>query len=243
MRCLRFDLHKNFLFYIDGELNEAKTKQLEDHLLDCNSCRAQVTRLRDGQRLIAKLSRRKPQTDGWDNLAAALNHSSDARLPILPKRRFAIRREWLLSPWAAVGILAVMVIALSLALILNEREPREIYATNIFEQVDRDEFHPVDIAQMEHNKAPHVVAEGYVSEVKISDEDGDLMFKLVKDIGRPSPFIICEIISPINLEPPVVGSRVRVYGVSRYDAEEGREWYEVHPVLNIEALDTHQRNY
>ena len=75
-----------------------------------------------------------------------------------------------------------------------------------------------------------------------SDEkDGDLKFKLVEDIAQPSPFIVCEIISPIKIDAPVVGSRVRVYGVSRYDAEVGREWYEVHPVLNIEAVNTTKR--
>ncbi|MEW6125880.1 MAG: zf-HC2 domain-containing protein [Acidobacteriota bacterium] len=243
MRCLRFDIHKNFPFYIDDELNPAKTKQLEDHLLDCNWCRAQVARLRDGQRFAAKLARRQPPRDNWAAIAAALDNQSAGTPAGLPKRRFTIRREFFLSPWFAVIILALMVVGLSLALIIQAREPQEIYAARIFGQFDRDEYHPVNISEMESNKASHVVAEGYVSEVKISPEDGDLVFKLVEDIERPSPFIVCEIISPIHLEPPTVGSRVRVYGVSRYDAEEGREWYEVHPVLNIEALDTHKRKF
>ena len=84
---------------------------------------------------------------------------------------------------------------------------------------------------------PHIVAEGYVSDVHVSDEgDGDLAFKLVEKMGESAPFIYCEIINPINIEPPTVGSHVRVYGVSRYDAEAGHNWYEVHPVLNIEAV-------
>ncbi|MEK6406526.1 MAG: hypothetical protein AABN34_06145 [Acidobacteriota bacterium] len=33
-----------------------------------------------------------------------------------------------------------------------------------------------------------------------------------------------------------VGSRVRVYGVSRYDSQDNHNWYEVHPVLNIELV-------
>jgi len=80
------------------------------------------------------------------------------------------------------------------------------------------------------------MTEGYVSEVRLSDEDGDLTFKLVDELGRPGPFIICEIIDPIKLAAPSVGSRVRVYGVSRYDGQAGRNWYEVHPVLNSEVL-------
>jgi len=89
---------------------------------------------------------------------------------------------------------------------------------------------------MEHTTKPHVVTEGYVSEVRINDEDGDLMFKLVDDLQRMDQFVVCEIIDPIRLEPPKVGSRVRVYGVSRYDNQENHNWYEVHPVLNIEEV-------
>ena len=70
----------------------------------------------------------------------------------------------------------------------------------------------------------------------MDEEDGDLMFKLVEDVSQPQPFIICEIINPINFAPPTVGSRVKVYGVSRYDADEGRHWHEVHPVLALEKV-------
>jgi hypothetical protein len=102
--------------------------------------------------------------------------------------------------------------------------------------LDLGEFQTVNISDIEQNNKPHVVAEGYVSEVRKNDEDGDLSFKLVDDLGRPGPFIICEIIDPIKLEPPSVGSRVRVYGVSRYDGQADHNWYEVHPVLNIEVV-------
>jgi hypothetical protein len=94
----------------------------------------------------------------------------------------------------------------------------------------------VSIAGIEHNTEPHVVAEGYVSEVRIDNEDGDLTFKIVDDIRQAQPFIVCEIINPKKLAPPPVGSRVRVYGVSRYDNQQNHNWYEVHPVLNIEVV-------
>ena len=64
---------------------------------------------------------------------------------------------------------------------------------------------------------------------------GDLTFKLVDNLNAQDRFIVCEIIEPIRLQPPAVGSRVRVYGVSRYDGEHDHNWYEVHPVLNIEV--------
>ncbi len=237
MRCLRFDLWKNFSAYLDNELGASKVGQLEDHLLDCNDCRARLAHLRDGQRFAVQLERRKPLGDHWETLAAALDKS-----PVPARRRIIQWRSYRLSPWFAVGALGIAVIVLSAVLV--SKEPREFIATHVSGVVDKEEFHPVSISDIENNTRPHIVAEGYVSEVKLSDEeDGDLKFKLVEDIERPSPFIVCEIISPIKIDPPVVGSRVRVYGVSRYDAEAGREWYEVHPVLNIEAVNTTKRNF
>jgi hypothetical protein len=240
MKCLRFDLWKNFSPYLDNELSASKVSQIEDHLLDCNSCRARLAHLRDGQRFATQLERRKPLDDRWEAIAAALDNSPVQ--PVAAKGRLIEWRHFRLSPWFAVGALGVMVIVLSAVLVTQNKEPREIVATQIFGAMDLDEFHPVSISDIENNTRPHIVAEGYVSEVNFSDEkDGDLKFKLVEDIAQPSPFIVCEIISPIKIDAPVVGSRVRVYGVSRYDAEVGREWYEVHPVLNIEAVNTTNR--
>ena len=67
-----------------------------------------------------------------------------------------------------------------------------------------------------------------------SDEnDGDLIFKLVDNPARPKHFVVCEIVAPLKLQAPAIGSHVRVYGVSRYDAESGHRWFEVHPVMSI----------
>jgi hypothetical protein len=244
MKCLRFDLWKNFPGYVDNELSASKISQIEDHLLDCNSCRVRLAHLRDGQRFALKLERRKPLADHWETLAAALDKSPSTPISLKIKRPAIAWRNFRLSPWVAVGALCVAVVVLSTVLIIQHKEAREMVALQVSGVVDKEEFHPVSISDMENNTRPHIVAEGYVSEVKLSDEeDGDLKFKLVEDIERPSPFIICEIISPIKIDPPAVGSRVRVYGVSRYDAEAGREWYEVHPVLNIEAVNTAKRNF
>ena len=101
---------------------------------------------------------------------------------------------------------------------------------------ESDEYRSVAIHEMPSNIEPHVVTEGYISEVRFDHEDGDLLFKLVEDLERPSPFVICEIIPPSNLDAPTVGKRVRVYGVSRYDAKEDHQWYEVHPVMAIEPV-------
>ena len=102
--------------------------------------------------------------------------------------------------------------------------------------IDPGEFHPVKISDIERTSMPHVMAEGYVSEVRANDEDGDLCFRLVDDLRQSGPFVVCEIIDSIKIQPPSVGSRVRVYGVSRFDSKEDHRWYEVHPVLDIEIV-------
>ena len=106
----------------------------------------------------------------------------------------------------------------------------------LINSLDLSDFHAVSISNIGQSTEPHVVAEGYVSDVRIDDEDGDLVFKLVDDVKTSRPFIICEIISPFKIAPPPVGSRVRVYGVSRYDGKADHQWYEVHPVLDIEMV-------
>ena len=43
-------------------------------------------------------------------------------------------------------------------------------------------------------------------EVKIDGNDGDYKFRLVENIRHPEPFIICEIINPINIESAVASA-------------------------------------
>ncbi len=53
----------------------------------------------------------------------------------------------------------------------------------------------------------------------------------------PEPFVICEV---RDLQPPDhsgEGSRVRVYGRARFDAQPGRGWHEVNPVMEIAVLN------
>lgn len=103
--------------------------------------------------------------------------------------------------------------------------------------MDGNEFHEVSIAAIDDRSEPHVVVEGYVAEVRFNSEENDLSFKLVENLKQTGPFIVCEIIGPIKLSLPPVGSRVRVYGVSRYDGQPDHRWYEVHPVTKIEMVN------
>jgi hypothetical protein len=136
---------------------------------------------------------------------------------------------------ALAGSLVALVIAVAAVAVLYARLNSDRNKQPVTVALDVEEFHPVSISEINTSTKPHVVAEGYVSELR-NEEDGDLVFKLVDNPDSHGAFIICEIIDPIRLEPPPVGSRVRVYGVSRYDNQENHHWYEVHPVLNIEVV-------
>lgn len=232
MKCWRIDLRRTFSLYLNGELEAGAVKRVEDHLLDCGSCRTRLARLRNGHRFAQEMPRFTPQRDPWIAIEAAIEAQ-----PAPNDRGAAGWRGLLFKPSLALAVIGVAALIAAVLVASDRREPAEGRAGPLIaEALDLSEFHTVSIADIEHNQKPHVMAEGYVSEVRVNDEDGDLRFKLVDDLGRPGPFIICEIIDPIKLKAPSVGSRVRVYGVSRYDGQADHNWYEVHPVLNIEVV-------
>ncbi|HEX8090793.1 MAG TPA: zf-HC2 domain-containing protein [Blastocatellia bacterium] len=230
------NLWRNFSLYLNGELAPRKVKRIEDHLLDCGSCRARLARTRGGHRLAQAAPRFTPQRDPWAAIEAAIDVDQGralARTELAPAAR-----RLMLRPGFAIGLAAIVILLCGLWVALSKRisSGNQTRASRPADALDLREFHTVSIADMERTTVPHVVAEGYVSEISINDEDGDLSFRLVDSLGQAEPFIICEIIDPIRLAPPPIGSRVRVYGVSRYDSQENHNWYEVHPVLNIEVV-------
>ena len=235
MRCWRIDLQRRFARYLNGELEPGAVKRIEDHLLDCGSCRTRLAHLRNGHRLAQEMPRFTPHRDPWAFIESAIDEDKPAaiRTPL-----FAGWREVVFKPGFALAVIGMAALIAAVLVASSRRTAGDERAgTLVAEALDLTEFHTVNIADIERNRKPHVVAEGYVSEVRINDEDGDLSFKLVDELGRPGgPFIICEIIDPIKLAPPSVGSRVRVYGVSRFDSQADHNWYEVHPVLNIEVV-------
>ena len=228
MKCFRFDVRRDFLPYLDGELDSNAVNRVERHLIDCGPCRTRLARLRNGHRLALEMPRFTPDRDPWDSIEAAIEGRHAVERP------GARWRELVFKPGFALG--AVGVIALIAALLVTIYRPAPADGDLIAEALDLSEFQTVSISEIEQNQKPHVMAEGYVAEVRVDERDGDLRFKLVDDLGRPGPFIVCEIIDPIKLKAPPVGSRVRVYGVSRYDGQDNHNWYEVHPVLNIEVV-------
>lgn len=235
MRCWRVNLRQKFSLYLNGELSQSDVKRIEDHLLDCASCRDRFAQLRNGHRLAQQIPRFTPQRDPWASIEASLEAERLAPAQSQRQRPIAQWRGLMIKPGFALAFIGVAALIAAILVVSGKRSPEQ-ERTLMADALDLKEFHLVNIADIERNNQPHVVAEGFVSEIQVNDEDGDLSFKLVDDLGRPGPFIVCEIIDPIHLAPPSVGSRVRVYGVSRYDGQMDHNWYEVHPVLNIEVV-------
>jgi putative zinc finger protein len=235
MKCWRFDLRRTFSRYLNGELDQNKVKRIEDHLLDCGDCRIRLARLRNGHRLAQELPRFTPERDPWKAIDTVI--SGPAATDVRNSPRISGWRILVAKPGFVLAVIGVVAIVAAVFVASDRRAIREERSgALIAEALDLSEFQTVNISDIERNQKPHVMAEGYVSEIRVNDEDGDLSFKLVEDLKSPGPFIVCEIIDPIKLKPPTVGSRVRVYGVSRYDGQDNHNWYEVHPVLNIEEV-------
>jgi hypothetical protein len=221
MKCYRFDLHRKYVAYIQGQLTGFSARKVEEHLDDCPKCRQLLGRLRGVEDFVSQL----PAVVAPENL-----------WPAIQKRLGPGKAQPFSSLWtkAAVGLAFGMICGM-LGVFIFHRIPNHHRFS--LSAIGAQEFRQVPIDQMPSSTEPHIVTEGYVSEVRVEYDEGDKVFKLVQDLHNPNPFVICEVIDPLNLPMPPVGSRVRVYGVSRYDNKANHEWHELHPVLDIEILN------
>lgn len=236
LKCWRIDLRGAFSLYVNGELRPALLRRLEKHLLDCGECRSRLVQVRMGHRLATRMPLFKPERDPWFAIQASIDRTDNvAQLPGFGAP--AISRYWRGSSMRTLFWLASALALVSWFVGSVHYEAFFAPTTRLAGPlIDRAEFHEVSISAIARNTEPHVVTEGYVAELRLNTEENSLSFKLVEAVGQSAPFVICEIIDPLKVDPPAVGSRVRVYGVSRYDGKANHQWYEVHPVLNIEAL-------
>jgi hypothetical protein len=191
-----------------------------------------MAKLRDGRGFAAQLVPVRGN-DRWKEIEAALNVDASAAVqPAVPVRQRLGWRRW----WGLSGAAVALILVAGMFVFYGSEREQMITGEVYDYTLNTGGFEAVKISEIQHNTKPHVVAEGYVSEVRL-EPDGDLAFRLVEDLRQPEPFVVCEIVEPVRLGAPAVGSRVRVYGVSRYDNQPGRHWYEVHPVLGIEMLN------
>jgi Putative zinc-finger len=239
MGCWHFGLRKKLLPYLEGTLAANEVKQLEEHLLGCDACRSLTVRLRAGHRIalqLAGLELENTSAPDFDVVVQAAHcgaHASTVR---------TAWQGWLLrfaTPRAVttlallVAVQLVLLVASNRGLLFGKR------AASVFQPsaLDLADFRPVNLDQLKSNTQPHVVIEGYVKDVHTDEEEGTVAFRVFANPRARAPFVVCEIMSPISLTPPRDGSHVRVYGVSRYDAQTDRDWYELNPVLKIKKLD------
>lgn len=239
MSCWRFDLKRKLLPYLEGRLELRGVARLEQHLLDCEECREFLVRLRAGHSLAQRLTRLKPA----DSILPPFADAMRVRSETAPTRwqRFLKGRGWsdqFVTP-RVVTALAAVVLVQSVVLVVSNRGVVFGERTGVSIRsgaLDLNEFRKLKISDLKFNNQPHVATEGYVEDVHADEEEGTVAFRLVESRGATAPFVVCEIVSPIQMAAPRQGSHVRVYGVARYDAQADRKWYEVNPVFDIATL-------
>lgn len=239
MKCWRIDLQRKLIHYLHKELDLNSVLKLENHLLDCNYCRSQLAQLRSSHSLIKNLAKVNPKKDLWQSIESNIINESTEQLAKPTKstnKPYFLHFQYNLKVAAIVlAMLTTSLIATGLFISYKKQQVSNNPNKTIQSNFPRDNFRLVTIDKIPSNTEPHIVTEGYVSELRIAP-DGDTTFRLVEQLGLEEPFIVCEIIYPIKLSPPTIGSKVKVYGVSRYDDKVNHKWYEVHPVLNIEPI-------
>lgn len=238
-RCVR--LRRGFVPYLEGSLARRDAEGLEKHLARCPRCGQLLDRLRAGHEAGRQFGRIGPEIGprppAFEELRAAIGPARDGRgLPSRPAGAFL---RALAAP-TAVRVLILLVLAQTVLLVA-------IYRKTLWRAGGRaaislvngqvQDFTPLRITEFSSNTKSSIVTEGIVRDVYFDKEEKTLHIKLV-DIQQPSePFVICEVRSPAGMVIPREGSRVRVYGMARYDPQPGRGWHEVNPVMTIAVLN------
>jgi hypothetical protein len=237
-RCFR--LRRKLVPYLDGEIPPRAAARLERHLAGCRGCGDLLARLRAGHEAGRELGRVGPEAGpgprGFDELWAEVGSKLGAP-------HLAVRSEWktlrgltaspALRTFVALALAGVVVLLISDRNLLRRGGDRSAAA------LTSDEFNgfrPVRIAEFPSQGRSRVSTEGFVRDVYFDEQEKTLHIKLVERPQKSEPFVICEIPSPDGMALPREGSRIRVYGMSRYDPQPGRGWNEVNPVLTLAVL-------
>ena len=217
MPCLRFDLRRQFPLYLDDAASPSTVRRIERHLLDCGACRAHLVRLRSARTLLGEL----PVLDAppFEQIMARTSEPA-------PRRPF-------IAPWFLRHLAADALIASVLFLLFTLFYTHAAVARN--RPFDPSSFRAIGISEIAKTDDPHVIVSGVVSELEGEFSEGCRRFRLT-DPRNPKAFVVCEILDGDPLHAPKTGERVRVWGVSRYDANPDHEWFEIHPVLKVEVV-------
>jgi hypothetical protein len=237
LRC--HALHRKFLFHLEGRLPGPEAARMEAHLGGCRACGDLYAKIRRGDLIGREFARigpgRLPPPPEFEKIRAKIVPDASpgeraVRIRMNPLRALA-------TPLGA-GVLVALVVAQAILLVISARKTvlsgkeagsaaiARIYAG----------YHPLRIPDFPSNTRMNVYTEGVVREVYFDREENTLHLKLVEMDRKSEPFVICEILRPAGMTIPREGTRVRVYGVARFDAQPGREWHEVNPVLDLAVL-------
>jgi len=237
-RC--YLLRRKFVPYLEGGLPPREAGRIEEHLAGCRTCGERLTTLRAGHqagrqfgRLGPDIGHRPPE---FEEIWAAIGATLDRRGG--PARAGGNLLQTLSTP-LAVRVLLALVLAQSVLLVVSNwrtfRPANEVVAQSPDVRGLRG-FTPVRIPEFSANSQFQIVTEGFVQDVYFDEQERTLHIKLVEAPNKPEPFVICEVRNLGDVIIPRQGNRVRVYGTARYDAQPGRGWHEVNPVLTLAVL-------
>jgi hypothetical protein len=240
MNCRCLFLRRKFVPYLEGGIPPRQAERLNRHLSGCRECGEFLTRLRAGHqagrqfgRVGPEIARRPPD---FEELGADIRGVLNGRG--IPERT---GRSVLHALTTSLAVRAFIVLALALSFFLLHSNRIILWraggkAAMPSKARDFRDFIPLRITDFSSNTKSSVVTEGFVRDVYFDREEKTLHIKLVDVQKKEEPFVICEILSPGRMTIPREGSRVRVYGMARYDSQPGRGWNEVNPVMNIDVL-------
>jgi hypothetical protein len=236
MKCRRHGLRRKWIPYLEEQLPPRAAGRIDKHLRRCGECRAEYARLREGHRLAQRLSgslaEAAPAAPSFEALQVGEKIGGHRRWSWFWERWFDV----LTMPRVVPVLAAIVVLQMVLLLVFNRASIFKGGEAMKPAALDISRFQMVSIPDLPTNTLPHVATEGYVRDVRIDQEEKTLHFILAQWPEGPGPYVVCEIMSPGGIAVPREGSRVRVYGVARYDGQAGREWQELNPVLDIAVL-------
>lgn len=222
MRCFRIDIRRRLALYVDGAASAAQSRSIESHLLDCVSCRAAVVGLRETRVLLRSL----PTLEAPDLAISTLRERTVPE----PAQPVPARPKVHLLAHLAADLAAVAMLFAAFAFVYT-------HAAKAHARFNWSTFRFVPLRQIPRTGEPHVVTEGIVlDQNEEPDERGVRRFKLA-DPSHRQAFVVCEVLNGAGVRIPRTGTRVRVYGVTRYDSRPEHQWFEIHPVLKLDVLE------
>src|SRR5258706_3629923 len=125
MKCWRIDLRRSFSLYVTGELEVSAVKRVEDHVLDCGSCRTRLARLRNGHRFAQEMPRFTPQRDPWTTIEASIAAQQPTPIPnawaAKSWRRLVLKPGFALAVIGVAALIAAVIVASGRRSLVEER--------------------------------------------------------------------------------------------------------------------------